>query len=122
MLEIQLDGNVGQPSIRVPTDGVIRLTMNPSTPISAALNAVSEDLLLAVQEQLHALFADRSVIREYVLESGNPHSTLVIRFAATQTAKSHEKIVNSDQPARQARTESPVARHLNLHITGEAPQ
>lgn len=122
MLEIQLDTKRDQPAIKVPADGVIRLVMNPETPISAALDAVSADLLRAVQVQLYALFANRSVIREYVLESGNPHSTLVIRFASPNKAKTSEKSVNSDQPAHQALAESPVARHLNLRIAEEAQQ
>ena len=122
MLEIQLDTNKDQPVIKVPADGVIRLVMNPETPISVALDAVSADLLRAVQVQLYALFANRAVIRDYVLESGNPHSTLVIRFASPEKAKTSEKTVNSDQSVRQEPEGSPVARHLNLRIAEEAQQ
>ncbi len=122
MLEIQLDTNNEQPVIKVPADGVIRLVMNPETPISTALDAVSGDLLRAVQVQLYALFANRSVIRDYVLESGNPHSTLVIRFASPQKAETAERSVNSDPLAHPGPAESPVARHLNLRIAEEAQQ
>jgi hypothetical protein len=65
MFEIHLDTENTEASVARDEQGVIRLTLSPSTSLEAALSTCRDSLTAAVCAEFELIFADREVVREF---------------------------------------------------------
>lgn len=71
MFEIHLDAEINEACVKRDEQGVIRLTLPPTTSLEDALCSCRESLIAAVCTEFELLFADRDLVREYEIVNKN---------------------------------------------------